>query len=1102
MSHNTDPRLLELVVRYEELEQQGRMLSPEEFCQESPELLEPFKRELAALRRAEHVLRDSTTSAKETALPGYDLHEVIGRGGMGVVYRARDQQFDRDVAVKLLADDVPANSPPAARFLVEAKITGQLQHPGIPAVHELGTLADGRPFLAMKLVKGQTLQTLLDGRPNPQHDRGRFLAIFEHICHAVGYAHAHRVIHRDLKPSNVMVGAHGEVQVMDWGLAKVVSDPSPPREQGGDEDPWKTVDAKTAIDTPRGSGSETRTGSVLGTPAYMPPEQAGGEIRKLDARTDVFALGAILCQILTGRPPYAGKDANENKLLAIRGDLQNVFSLLDVSAAEPDLLALCKRCLAFRQEDRPVDAGEVANAVGALRAAANERARQAELERARAEVHATEQRRRRRTVQVAASLIATVLLLGLGISLWQVLRAINAEQKAVSEGEVKGKALQAAFKALRTMTDEVIERKFSQGQSQTLTDEDRAFLRSVIEQYEAFAAIQGDDLESRAVLAGGRLRIARIQQALSELKEAEANYDVALGIFKQLVVDFPDSPDFRWGLAGCYNSRGLLMYETGRLQEAEKDYSTALTLFQQLAIDLPSEPMFRLGLANGLNNRGILLHATARLREAEQDYNQLLAIKKQLVTDFPTRPEFRDDLSRSYKNRAMLLIDKGRLVEAERDYDQAVVLFGQLAADFPNRPEYRDYLAGSHNGRGELLRATGRLQEAEADYDTALAIEKRLAADFPTRPEFRRVIAQSQNNQGILQRDTGRQHEAEANLDSALAIFRQLAADFPMRPEFHQELALSHNNRGSLLRATGRKTEAEAEYDAALAIQLQLAADFLTRPQFHRELALTHNNRGNLLSDTGRKKEAEAEYDAALAIQLRLVADCPNRCQFRQDLARSHNLRGILLWRTGRLKEAEADYDAALRIEKLLAADFPSQPEHRNAMAGICVNLALLHRQRGELTSARRLLFEGRPHHLAALEVSPTNSTYRQFYRNHLSLLTEVYAGLLQPDDAVRTGETNRDLGWDPPSDAYDAACFLSLCIPIVSKHDKLDKKQRTEAAQFYADEAMKMLRDAVSKGFKDTAHMKQDKDLDPLREREDFKKLLAEVEGKAGEKK
>src|SRR5581483_1444380 len=187
----------------------------------------------------------------------------------------------------LLREDFPANSAACARFVAEAQITGQLQHPGIPAVHELGTLPDGRPFLAMKLVKGRTLHELLKERTDPAQERGRFVGIFEQVCQAVGYAHAHRVIHRDLKPSNIMVGAFGEVQVMDWGLAKVLAATA---DGVADDGPPETMMAFTAIDTPLGGDSGTRTGAVMGTPAYMPPEQAGGEVRKLDPRSDVFGL--------------------------------------------------------------------------------------------------------------------------------------------------------------------------------------------------------------------------------------------------------------------------------------------------------------------------------------------------------------------------------------------------------------------------------------------------------------------------------------------------------------------------------------------------------------------------------------------------------------------------------------------------------------------------------------------------------------------------------------------------------------------------------------------------------------------------------------------
>jgi tetratricopeptide (TPR) repeat protein len=214
-------------------------------------------------------------------------------------------------------------------------------------------------------------------------------------------------------------------------------------------------------------------------------------------------------------------------------------------------------------------------------------------------------------------------------------------------------------------------------------------------------------------------------------------------------------------------------------------------------------------------------------------------------------------------------------------------------------------------------------------------------------------------------------------------------------------------------------------------------------------------------------------------------------------VADSHNDWGILLRDTGRVKEAEQEYDQAVSIYRQLAADFPNKPDLRNSLAGTCVNLANLLQKQGNSAAAKRFLLEGSPHHLAALKANPRNPTYRQFYHSYLNALTLAHAGLLEQADAVCAAEACRDLGWDAPADAYNAACFLSQCIPIVAQHAKLDEKQREEVAQFYGDAAMKLLRDAVSKGFKNVAHMKKDTDLDPLRQREDFKKLIAELEGK-----
>jgi hypothetical protein len=394
------------------------------------------------------VLTGPPVSATVAAPPGYELLERVGQGGMGVVHRARDLRLNREVAVKLLRDDYPAASAVCARFVAEAQITGQLQHPGIPAVHELGALPDGRPFLAMKLVKGRTLHELLKERSDPAQERGRFLAVFEQVCQAVGYAHAHRVLHRDLKPQNVMVGSFGEVQVMDWGLAKVLAAQAPAAAADGELP--ETVAALTAIDTPLAGDSATRTGAVMGTPAYMAPEQAGGEVRKLDARSDVFGLGAILCQVLTGQPPFSGKDANEVRLQAVRGELREAFARLDGAGAEPDLVALCERCLAFRQEDRPADGRAVAQEVARVRQAAEERARQAEVARAAALVREAEQRRRRRQLLIAAAAVAAVLgfgIVGTTAGLLRARQAAEAERLAKLDAQDKEQKAQAAAAA-------------------------------------------------------------------------------------------------------------------------------------------------------------------------------------------------------------------------------------------------------------------------------------------------------------------------------------------------------------------------------------------------------------------------------------------------------------------------------------------------------------------------------------------------------------------------------------------------------------------------------------------------------------------------------
>jgi eukaryotic-like serine/threonine-protein kinase len=373
------------------------------------------------------------------AVAGYTPEGRIGVGGMGVVWRVRDDQIGRRLAVKVMRARGRGSPALVERFLAEARVCGQLTHPAIVPVHATGRLADGRPYYAMKLVEGQTLAELLDGEPAPAGRRMEFVQVFGRVCQAVAFAHGRGVIHRDLKPDNVMVGAHGEVQVMDWGLAKVLGDA--PAREGADS---------TVIDAGRDGAALTRADAVLGTVAYMPPEQARGMVAEVDRRSDVFGLGAILCKILTGAPPYTGSNPEAVYYRAAQAIQEEALSRLRACGADPELIRLAERCLAARKEDRPADGGEVAAAVAAYLTGVEDRLQQERLERERFQVRATEERRRRKLwLGLTTAVLAAVGLAAGGGLYWQGQRGQRHREAHEALEQAEGRLWAGEFAAAK-----------------------------------------------------------------------------------------------------------------------------------------------------------------------------------------------------------------------------------------------------------------------------------------------------------------------------------------------------------------------------------------------------------------------------------------------------------------------------------------------------------------------------------------------------------------------------------------------------------------------------------------------------------------------------
>jgi serine/threonine-protein kinase len=301
--------------------------------------------------------QEDSSELANRQLGKYRLDSEISRGGMGIILKARDTELDRGVAVKLLRKVHKGHLHLHQQFINEARITGRLQHPGIIPIYETGITWDQRPYFAMKLVQGRTLSELLAARKSTQDDLPRLLKVFEQVCQTLSYTHSRGVIHLDIKPSNVMVGEFGEVHLMDWGLARASSELCDIPICG----PLKSSSTILSLAerlASKAAQEEVPAGNIWGTPAYMSPEQARGQCT--DVRSDVFGLGGILCEILTGHPPHYGRNLIDVCFRAAQGDLSLTYQKLDECEADGLLIRLARNCLAPEADLRPPHAGIVA----------------------------------------------------------------------------------------------------------------------------------------------------------------------------------------------------------------------------------------------------------------------------------------------------------------------------------------------------------------------------------------------------------------------------------------------------------------------------------------------------------------------------------------------------------------------------------------------------------------------------------------------------------------------------------------------------------------------------------------------------------------------
>lgn len=787
------------------------------------------------------------------------------RGGLGAVFVALDGELNREVAVKQILDHHADDPVSRQRFLIEAEITGGLEHPGIVPVYGLGTYGDGRPYYAMRFIRGDSLKEAIErfhAGTNPKHDPGaRSLALikllrrFLDLCNAIDYAHGRGVLHRDIKPGNVIVGKHGETLVVDWGLAKAK----------GQADGAERSEERPLMPSSASGSAETLPGSALGTPAYMSPEQARGDLEALGPHSDVYSLGATLYCLLTGRPPFEGPDVGAVLRSVQNGDFSPPRKLdpsLDAS-----LEAVCLKAMATHPKDRYASARALADDVERWIADEPVSARREPLS---ARLSRWARRHRTAVAGLGLSLATAVILLAvLDVLVTDAQRKTSRALARVKEEQGRTAEALGRADANYRRARQAVEDYFTTVSEETLLDEPgmqplrEKLLRSALRYHEGFLRERAGDPSADAELAQSHLRFANISMTTGHLEEARPHVSEAISRFEALARRHPENFEHRRHLAEAYVDLGSSFKSNGADRDREiAAYREAVARFEPLLHERPGDTAVREGLAEALAVLGLKRNEQrGGAAEAGEILKRSRDLLRRLAEESPDSIRYRYRLAQlHFPLYAGFVGNRERQAEAIRSSQEALELLDGLIARSPNSPRFRLLAAQVHDVRGTSHARSGRFEEAIPDLEKAHRLLQDVVRTNPEIPDFRVSLGMVSCRLGLCLSQSGASEQALAPLKESREMFEKFLADRPGDTTVQGQYMGTLSTLGAALGRLDRYDESAKVIRRTMELLSEHCQRDPNNVFLRGELMVCRGNLGLTLTRAGLHREAVAAF--------------------------------------------------------------------------------------------------------------------------------------------------------------------------------------------------------------------------------------------------